>query len=501
MLVVENITKKFPGVTALDNVSMEIEAGKVTALIGENGAGKSTLMKILSGVYHDFDGRIFFKNQQVKFSNPKEAQEKGIAIIHQELNLIPYLTVSENIFLGREIISKWGMLDKKAMRLKTNSLLQKLKLDIDPGVFVSELKVGQQQVVEIAKALLVESDVIIMDEPTSAISEAEVEVLSGIINDLKGEGRAIVYISHKLDELFRIADRYIVLRDGKMIEAGDMKGITHDAIVQKMVGREISIMQKAGVGDTNIELLKVENLCLKHPEKLNEDLVHTISFRVNRHEIVGIFGLMGAGRTELLECIFGLHPKRTSGEVVVEGKRLKSKTPAEAMRAGLAFVPEDRKKDGLIAGLSVKANISLTTLNEIEEAGILNNRREGVLAKKYIDDLQIKTSSEKQLAGNLSGGNQQKIVLAKWLATKPKVLMLDEPTRGIDINAKNEIYKLIVKLAEEGLGIIMVSSELPEILAISDRVLVMCEGNLTAAYSIAEATESKILNAAISKIK
>ena len=501
MLLVENITKKFPGVIALDNVSMEIEAGKVTAIIGENGAGKSTLMKILSGVYHDFDGRIFFKDQQVKFSNPKEAQEKGIAIIHQELNLIPYLTVTENIFLGREIINKWGLLDKKAMRLKTKSLLQKLKLDIEPGILVSELKVGQQQVVEIAKALLVESDVIIMDEPTSAISDAEVEVLFGIINDLKREGKAVVYISHKLDELFKIADRYIVLRDGKMIEAGDMKGMTHDAIVQKMVGREISIMQKAGLGDTNVELLKVENLCLKHPEKLNEDLLHNISFSVNRGEIVGIFGLMGAGRTELLECIFGMHPGRTSGDVIVEGKRIKSKTPAAAIRAGLALVPEDRKKDGLVASLSVKANISLTTLNEMEEAGMLSNRKEGLLAKKYIDGLQIKTSSEKQLAGNLSGGNQQKIVLAKWLATKPKVLMLDEPTRGIDINAKNEIYKLIVKLAGEGLGIIMVSSEMPEILAVSNRVLVMCEGSLTAAYSIGEATESKILNAAISKIK
>lgn len=501
MLVVENITKKFPGVVALDNVCLEIEAGKVTAIIGENGAGKSTLMKILSGVYHDFDGLIVFKNQQVRFSNPKEAQEKGIAIIHQELNLIPHLTVTENIFLGREIINKWGMLDKKAMRLKTKSLLEKLKLNIDPNTLISELKVGQQQVVEIAKALLVESDVIIMDEPTSAISEAEVEVLFGIINDLKQEGKAIVYISHKLDELFEIADSYIVLRDGKMIESGEMKGMTHDAIIQKMVGREITIMRKKEVCDAKDELLKVENLCMKHPLKINEEFLHTISFTVNRGEIVGIFGLMGAGRTELLEAIFGMHPKRTSGEVFVDQKRIKLKTPAEAIKAGLALVPEDRKKDGLVLGSNVKTNISLTTLNEIEGAGLLNNKKEVALAKKYIDGLQIKTPSEKQLVGNLSGGNQQKIVLAKWLATKPKVLMLDEPTRGIDINAKNEIYKLILKLADEGLGIIVVSSELPEILAISDRVLVMSEGSLTAEYSITEATENKILNAAIPKTK
>jgi len=501
VLVVENITKKFPGVVALDNVCMALEAGEVTAIIGENGAGKSTLMKILSGVYHDFDGRIIFKDQQVKFLNPKEAQEKGIAIIHQELNLIPYLSVTENIFLGREVVDRWGMLDKKAMRLKARSLLQKLKLNVEPNALVSELKVGQQQVIEIAKALLVESDVIIMDEPTSAISETEVEVLFGIINDLKNEGKAVVYISHKLDELFKIADKYIVLRDGKMIETGQMKGMTHDAIVQKMVGREIAVMRKNEVCEAKVELLKVENLCMKHPEKLHEDVLHNISFNVNRGEIVGIFGLMGAGRTELLECIFGMHPKRTSGEIIVEGKRLKSKTPAEAIKSGLALVPEDRKKDGLVLGLNVKTNISLSTLDKIEEAGILNNKKETVLAKKYIDDLQIKTPSEKQMARNLSGGNQQKIVLAKWLATKPKILMLDEPTRGIDISAKNEIYKLILKLADEGLGIIMVSSELPEILAISDRVLVMSEGELTSEYSIAEATENKILNAAIPRTK
>lgn len=501
MLVVENITKEFPGVVALDNVCMELDAGKVTAIVGENGAGKSTLMKILSGVYDDFDGRIIFKDQQVRFSNPKEAQEMGIAIIHQELNLIPHLTVEENIFLGREIVDRWGMLDKKAMRLKTKSLLQRLKLNVDPNALILELKVGQQQVVEIAKALLVESDVIIMDEPTSAISEAEVEVLFGIIKDLKSEGKAVVYISHKLDELFKIADKYIVLRDGKMIEAGDMKGITHDAIIQKMVGREIKIMRKNGACDAKHILLKVVNLCMKHPEKLQESILHSISFNVYRGEIVGIFGLMGAGRTELLECIFGMYPKRTSGEIFIEGQRLESKMPEAAIKSGLALVPEDRKKDGLILGLNVKTNISLTTLNKIEKAGILNNKKEVVLAKKYIGDLQIKTPSEKQLVRNLSGGNQQKIVLAKWLATEPKILMLDEPTRGIDVNAKNEIYKLILKLADEGLGIIVVSSELPEILAVSDRVLVMSEGSLTAEYSIAEATESKILNAAIPKTK
>ena len=499
MLVVENITKKFPGVVALDNVCLEIEPAKVTAIIGENGAGKSTLMKILSGVYHDFDGRIVFNNQQVKFSNPKEAQEKGIAIIHQELNLIPYLTVTENIFLGREIVGKWGMLNKKAMRLKTRSLLEKLKLNVDPDTPVSELKVGQQQVIEIAKALLVESSVIIMDEPTSAISEAEVDVLFGIITDLKQEGKAIVYISHKLDELFKIADKYIVLRDGRMIESGEMKGMTHDEIIQKMVGREINIVRNKEATPKKDDLLKVENLCLRHAEMESENYLQNISFTVSKGEIVGIFGLMGAGRTELLQTIFGMHPKRSSGKINLGGQILKCKTPAQAIRAGLALVPEDRKRDGLVLELDVKTNISLTTLDRMENVGLLNNKKEKQLAKKYVDGLQIKTPSDRQLTKNLSGGNQQKVVLAKWLATHPEVLMLDEPTRGIDIKAKSEIYKLIVKLSNEGLGIIVVSSELPEILAISDRVLVMAEGMMTAEFPIADATEDKILHAAIPK--
>ncbi len=499
MLIVKNITKKFPGVRALENVSMEIDGGKVTAIIGENGAGKSTLMKILSGVYPDFEGDIVFKNKKVKFSSPKEAQDHGIAIIHQELNLIPNLTVTENIFLGKEIIDRWGMLNEKAMRSKAKALLAKLKLDVDPNTAISELKVGQQQIIEVAKALLVDSDVIIMDEPTSAISEAEVKVLFGIISDLKRTGKAVVYISHKLEELFKIADKYVVLRDGKMIETGEMKGMTEDRLIQKMVGREIPIIRKNTRDEDKDELLRVENLCIRHPEKKNEDFLHNISFQVNRGEVVGIFGLMGAGRTELLESIFGLYPKRSSGRVIVGGRRLKSRNPAEAIKSGLALVPEDRKKDGLILGLDIKSNISLLTLNRIQRMGLIGNRKEAVLAKRYIDSLQIKTPSEKQLVKNLSGGNQQKVVLAKWLTTKPKLLMLDEPTRGIDVHAKNEIYKLILKLAEEGLGIIVVSSELPEILAISDRILVMSEGNLTAEYPIDAATEDKILTAAIPK--
>ena len=455
-------------------------------------------MKILSGVYEDYEGKIIFKNKKVNFSNPKEAQDSGIAIIHQELNLIPYLSIIENIFLGRELITGFGTLDKKAMRSKTRSLLEKLKLNINPDTLVYELKVGQQQVVEIAKALLVDSDVIIMDEPTSAISESEVEVLFGIIEDLKKEGKAIAYISHKLDELFKIADRFVVLRDGKTIESGEMKGMTHDDIINKMVGRSINVMRKNDAALYNDKILSVTNICLRHPLR-NQELVKNISFNVSKGEILGIFGLMGAGRTELLETIFGLHPKLSTGKVAIDNKQVHFKSPSDAIRAGVALVPEDRKKDGLVLGLNVKTNISITTLEQLEEFGVLNNNKEIILAKKYIGELQIKTPSEKQQAKNLSGGNQQKIVLSKWLATKPKVLMLDEPTRGIDINAKNEIYKLIMKLANEGLGIIVVSSELPEILAISDRILVMSEGSLTAEFLVSEATEDNILKAAIPK--
>ena len=499
MLVAENITKKFSGVTALDNVCLELHAGKVNAIIGENGAGKSTLMKILSGVYADYDGRIIYKSNPVRFQNTRQAQAAGITIIHQELNLIPYLSITENIFLGREITTPWGTLDKKKMRRHAETLLGKLKLRVDPDTQISSLKVGQQQVVEIAKALLIDAAVIIMDEPTSAISESEVEVLFSLIAQLKRENKAIAYISHKLDELFKIADRYIVLRDGKTIESGDMKGMTHDSIIQKMVGREIKIARRSHSIKNAKALLSVSNISLKHPDRKDDLLLKNVSFNLNKGEILGIFGLMGAGRTELLESIFGLHTRRTTGNFLVEGKQIIIKSPADAIHSGLALVPEDRKKDGLVLDLNVRTNICLTTLDNLQTMGLLNNNKEVSLAKKYTGDLKIKTSSDKQLAKNLSGGNQQKVVLAKWLATKPRILMLDEPTRGIDINAKNEIYKLILQQADEGLGIIVVSSELPEILTVSDRILVMTEGNITAEFTANEATEDNILKAAIPK--
>ena len=495
MLTTENITKKFPGVIALENVNLQIDAGKVTAIIGENGAGKSTLMKILSGVYTDYEGQIFFKDKPVHFSGTAAAQDAGIAIIHQELNLIPYLSITENIFLGSELLNAFGLLDKKRMQAKAEELLNTLCVTVHPSTLVADLKVGQQQMIEIAKALLLDADLIIMDEPTSAITEAEVETLFKVINQLRQQGKAIVYISHKLNELFKIADNYIVLRDGKTIESGAMQTMTHDELIRKMVGRDVKQMQKEFSNADSTELLRLDKICLRQKHKA--DKLHNISFTVNEGEIVGIFGLMGAGRTELLETTFGLHPAASSGSIFINGKNISINKPADAVKAGIVLLPEDRKKDGLVLGMEVKKNISLPCLEAVETMGFLNDKKEIVLAKKHIQQLGIKTPDEKQITKNLSGGNQQKIVLAKWLERNPKILLLDEPTRGIDVNAKNEMYKLMQELVGKGMGIIMVSSELTEVLTVSNRILVMAEGKITAEISATEATEDNVLKAAI----
>ncbi len=497
MLVAEKIGKKFSGITALCDVSMELLPRKVTAIIGENGAGKSTLMKILSGVYPEYEGKIIYKGEEVRFENPREAQACGIAIIHQELNLIPDLSITENIFLGRELVNAWGFLDKNEMHQKTQELLTRLKLDVNPKTLIRDLKLGQQQVVEIAKALLTDSEVIIMDEPTSAISDHEVEILFGIIENLRKENKAIVYISHKLDELFKIADCYIVLRDGKVTETGTMEGVNNDSIIKKMVGRDIKIIEKGHRITKKEELLKVENLTLLKKDTSKRILLDNLNFNLKSGEILGIFGLMGAGRTELLECILGMHSSDTSDSISIENKKVKLKSPREAIQSGIVLVPEDRKRDGLVLGLDVKTNITLSTLKDIQKTGFLSAKKELELTHKYINSLKIKTSSPHLAVKNLSGGNQQKVVLARCLATQPKVLMLDEPTRGVDAGAKNEIYKLIMELSEAGLGIIVVSSELPEILTVSDRILVMAEGKITAEFNSADANEDAILKAAI----
>jgi ribose transport system ATP-binding protein len=449
-------------------------------------------------VYVDYEGSIIYNNEPLTLTGTKDAEAKGIVIIHQELNLVPGLSITENIFLGRERCNSLGILDKKQMAQQTKGLLEKVKLDADPGQLVGSLKVGQQQLVEIAKALHTKASVIIMDEPTSAISDKEVDNLFVIINELRNEGKTIVYISHKLKELFTIADRFVVLRDGCSVDSGEMADMTQDQLIHKMTGRALNGSTDNAKVTSTEPILRVEHINLKSASRHGANVLSDISFTLHKGEIVGLYGLMGAGRTELMETLFGLHPKRASGNVFVNEQPVSIQTPIQAIKQGLALVPEDRKAHGLILDQKIKTNISITVLNQLQRWGIiLHNKKETQLSKEYIQQLGIKTNSENNLAGNLSGGNQQKIVLAKWLATNPRILLLDEPTRGIDINARFEIYSLMKKLASAGMAILLVSSELPEILTASDRVLVMAEGRLTADIPIAEATESNVLKYAI----
>lgn len=500
MLQAQNISKSFSGVKALSNINLQLRPGKVTAIIGENGAGKSTLMKILSGVYTQYEGNIIYNGKTVKFSGTRAAEAAGIAIIHQELNLVPYLSIAENIFLGKELTNSFGMLKKSKMNDITHQLLLRLNLSLSPDAKIIDLKVGQQQLVEIAKAMYAEASVIIMDEPTSAISDKEVEHLFSIIAQLKSEGKTIAYISHKFKELYRIADHYVVLRDGVSVDAGDINNTSQEYLIQQMTGREISV-KKSEVDFKNAkQLLSLKNIFVHASHSKQEQLLKDITFDLLQGEVLGIYGLMGSGRSELMEAIFGLHHKNISGEIAVDSQVKKICSPSDAIKAGIALVPEDRKLQGLILNQSINNNISLTILEQLEEWGILlSSAKENLLTKDYINRLGIKASSGAVAAQTLSGGNQQKIVIAKWLATNPTILLLDEPTRGIDINAKSEIYSLIKMLASNGMGIIMVSSELPEILTVCDRVLVMCEGTITANLTVKDTNEQDILKYAIHK--
>ncbi|AYN68400.1 sugar ABC transporter ATP-binding protein [Euzebyella marina] len=494
MLIAKNITKRFSGVTALQEVRLELNAGHVTSIIGENGAGKSTLMKILSGVYTDYEGELLMNGEAVSFKNTREAQNAGIAIIHQELNLLPYLSVAENIFLGRELKNEFGILDKKEMYIRSALLLDKVKLKIDPNTRVEKLKVGERQLLEIAKALMLDTKVLIMDEPTSAITDSEAKILFDIISELKKEGKAIAYISHKMKEIFSICDDYVVLRDGKFIGSGAISEVDENQLIKMMAGREVELHRHNIHVKKNDDPKILEIYDLKLP---TFNVEKGITFDLRRGEVLGVFGLMGAGRTELLETIFGVHTGISQGEIKIDSISKKINSPITAIKEGLALVTEDRKRDGIVPDLSVRKNMGLTVLRQLCNVGVLQIDRERALAEMYIDELKIKTDSDQQLIKNLSGGNQQKVVLAKWLATHPKVLMLDEPTRGIDVHAKSEIHKLIDQLASEGMGIIIVSSEIPEILAVSHRVLVLSEGRITGNFDIDEANEQNILKAAI----
>ena len=497
ILEAKGISKEFPGVKALDDVSLSLRAGRLTALLGENGAGKSTLMNIVAGVFPPDAGEVNLLGKRVNFANPREAHEAGISMIFQELNLIPNLTVAENIFLGREPLNRLGLIDDAEMNLQAEALLKRLDLDIEPTAVLSGLRVGQQQVVEIAKAISSQARVLIMDEPTSAITEHEVEVLYGIIDNLKQQGVAIAYITHKFEELARIGDDAVVMRDGRLIGSAAIKDLTQEAMMQMMVGRELNQVVDKSKSNPGNEVLRIENISLSNPDCSGACLLQDISLNVRKGEVLGIFGLMGAGRTELLETLFGLHPKRATGAVYIDGQLVKINTPTDAIELGLAMAPEDRKSEGLVMSMTVAENASLACLPRVEHFGLLNESRENQFVDKIIQRFRVKTPSQEQVIRNLSGGNQQKVILGKWLATQPKVLLLDEPTRGIDVQAKGEIYALIEELVAEGLAVIVVSSELPEILAISDRIVVLCEGCKTAEFDRAEANENLILKAAL----
>lgn len=497
LLEMRNIVKEFPGVRALDGVSFTLEAGEFHALVGENGAGKSTLMKVLSGVYPhgDFDGQILVNDAPMTFSGIRDSESAGIAIIFQELSLVKELTVGENIFLGREP-SRFRVINWPELYHKASKLLQDLHLPIDPRTPVGNLGIGRQQLVEIAKALSQDAKILVLDEPTAALTESEVETLFDILRKLKSRGVGMIYISHKLDEVFAMSDRITVLRDGRTVAGFTAQEATKDGVIAAMVGREVGDIFPQTKHEFGDVALSIKNLNVYSPDTPDRKLVDNVSFDVRRGEVLGIAGLMGAGRSELLTAIFGAWQAKYSREIEVEGKRVAINSPSDAIRSGLAFVTEDRKRYGLILEQTILDNMTLAGLREISGRVVTNRTREAVAAESQMSGLRVKANSPLTIANTLSGGNQQKIVLGKWLLTKPKVLFLDEPTRGIDVGAKQEIYAEINKLAAEGLAIVMVSSELPEVLGLADRVIVLHEGRVAGEFTRADATAEKVMAAA-----
>jgi ribose transport system ATP-binding protein len=492
------IEKSFPGVRALGGVSLRVRAGRLLALLGENGAGKSTLMNVLSGVFPPDAGTILLQGRQpVQFASPRAAQDLGIGIVHQELNLIPGLSVAENLWLGREPRTRSGLIDYRQLHADTAAILARLDLKVAPETLVEDLRVGQQQLVEIGRALSARARVLILDEPTSSLSAHEVEVLFAVIAELKRDGVGLVYITHKFEELSRIGDDVVVMRDGRVVGEAAMASLTRDAIVQLMAGREAKQIFARTPMAPGAEILRGDELTLPGEGVGRRYLVDHVSLRLHRGEVLGIFGLVGAGRTELLEVLFGLHTGRSTGNLTVEGRPVTFRRPADAIAAGLAFTPEDRKRDGVVLPMSVAANASLASLQHTLRGGFVSEVREAAHVQPLLERFRVKTPSSAQLIVNLSGGNQQKVILAKWIASAPRVLLLDEPTRGIDVNAKREIYSFIDELARAGLGLIVVSSELPEVLALADRVMVMCDGRKTAEFSRAEVTPERVLHAAL----
>ena len=481
----EHINKSFAGVKVLKDVNFNLKSGEVMALLGENGAGKSTLMKIMSGVYTRDSGTMRIFGQKQGDLDTKKAHDLGVAIIHQELNMCRHLTVAENIFLGRET-KKGVTLNNKEMVEKTQEVLDSLKIELDPNEIVGNLSVSKQQMVEIAKALSIHAKVLVMDEPTSALTAKEINELFRIINQLREEGCGIVYISHRLEELGHVADRVTVLRDGEFVMNGEFKDYTMDELISFMVGREITEKFPRVQCKKGKKIFEVKNLNAGR-------MVRNVNLELYEGEIVGLAGLMGAGRTETTRAIFGIDSKE-SGEIILDGKPVTIKAPIDAIKAGIVLAPEDRKKDGLCTKLSVRDNLALPNLDWLcNGIGKVNRKKEKEMVDKAISDLSIKLSTEEINAESLSGGNQQKVVIGKWLARNSRVVIFDEPTRGVDVGAKVEIYNLMNELKKSGVGVLFVSSELPEVMGISDRIVVMCDGRITGELSPEEATEDRIL--------
>ena len=485
ILEAEGISKQFPGVKALNKVGIKIKPGSVHALMGENGAGKSTLMKCLIGIYHPDEGSIKVRGETVTFEDTLDALHAGIAMIHQELNLVPHMTVAENIWLGREPVH-YGLVNHDLLNSKTRDLLQHLNIKLKPNMMVGELNIASQQMVEIAKAVSYDADVLIMDEPTSALTEGEVFHLFAIIKELKEQGKGIIYISHKMDEIFEITDEVSIFRDGMFVATDKTENLTKQSLITMMVGRELTHMFPKFNNNIGEEVLRVSAL-------RRDGLFRDISFSVKRGEILGVAGLVGAGRSEVMESLFGMHPA-DSGDIFIEGLPVNIDSPSKAIEQGLAFLTEDRKKSGLFLVLSVVENMSIVNLSEyINKKGFVSHGQMAQDCMDQIKKLNIKTPTMDQIINNLSGGNQQKVLIARWLLAQPKILILDEPTRGIDVGAKSEIYRLISELANRGVAIILVSSELPEILGMSDRVMVMHGGHITGILDKQDASQERIM--------
>jgi len=490
LLTIEGVSKSFPGVQALKDVQLNLNSGEVLALVGENGAGKSTLMKVLSGIYKRDEGIIKLNNQEINVEGPLQAQKLGIAIIHQEMNLMPHLTVAQNILIGREPRKWFGIAcDDKELNRRAKILLDELSLSLEPTQVVGNLTVAKQQMVEIAKALSYDSKIIIMDEPTSALTQSETEVLFKIINNLRKSGKGIIYISHRMEELTKISDRITVFRDGKYIDTLVTKDTQISKIISLMIGREVA----QDLRPETVRKFSDKEVALEVKGLSTKNLLKDISFQLHKGEILGFAGLMGAGRTELALAIVG-KDQITEGQIIVNGKEVKINNPADAVSNGIGYLSEDRKRFGVLLNQDVKFNIVLSNLRKItSKFGFVNNNQSRLSSTSAVKNLSIRTPSIDQMVKNLSGGNQQKVVIGKWLTRETDVLIFDEPTRGIDVGAKDEIYKLLQELVSQGKSIIMISSELPEILRMSDRILVMCEGRVTGILSNKEADQNLIM--------